>query len=163
MSSLSDCTHPILLAGLGSPLMTDEGIGVYLVEEIRRRGLLIAEIEVLDLGTGNMNVLHAIAERRKVVFVDCAKMGESPGTMRRFTLGDVVSKKVQSSWSAHDGDLLNLLNISKMIGELPDEIVLFGIEPETIDHGQQLTECLQSRIEDYIGQITNYLLQDQPR
>ncbi len=142
--------------------MTDEGVGVHLVEEISRRGLLPDEVDVLDLGTGNMNVLHAIAGRRKVVFVDCAKMGEPPGTMLRFTLDDVVSKKVQSSWSAHDGDLLNLLNISRMIGELPDEIVLFGIEPETIEHGQQLTQCLQSRIEDYISQITSYLLQTSP-
>jgi hydrogenase maturation protease len=133
--------------------MTDEGVGVCVVETIKQRYDLSGNVEVMDLGTGNMNVLHAIAGRQKVVFVDCALMGESPGTIRRFSLDDVVSKKIQSHWSAHDGDLLNLLNISKSLGELPEEIVLFGIEPQTIEFGEQLTPCLQEHMEEYIVKV----------
>lgn len=146
-------SNPILLAGLGNPIMSDEGIGVRCVEEIQRRNCLPESVDILDLGTGNMNVLHAIANREKVVFVDCAKMGESPGTMRRFTLEDVVSKKVQSSWSAHDRDLLSLLEISRSIGELPGKIVLFGIEPEKIDFGESLSSRLRERLDCYIKAI----------
>lgn len=133
--------------------MTDEGVGIYIVEEIARRGLLPDNIEIDDLGTGNMNIIHAIADRDKVVLVDCAKMGEEPGTIRRFSMSDVVSKKVKSNWSAHEGDLLDLLELSKTLEQLPGQVVLFGIEPHTIDHGQELTPCLQDRFEDYISAV----------
>lgn len=156
MSTLSDSRKPTLLAGLGNPLMTDEGIGVCIVEDIARRGLLEESVEVMELGTGNMNVIHAIADRRKVIFVDCARMGSEPGTMRRFGFDEVVTKKVQSNWSAHDGDLLNLLEISRTIGELPDDVVLFGIEPERIEYGERLTPRLQAGLEQYIAEIVEY-------
>jgi hydrogenase maturation protease len=157
MSILSDTRAPVLLAGLGSPLMSDEGVGVYLAEEIARRDLLPPAIEVIELGTGNMNVLHAIAGRRKVVFIDCARMDAEPGTMRRFGMDEVVSRKVMPNWSAHEGDLLNLLEISRTIGELPDEVVLFGIEPVSIEYGQELTPLIRDRVEDYIAEIVEYM------
>lgn len=157
MSTLSDQNRPILLAGLGSPLMTDEGVGVYLAEEIAHRDLLPNSVEVLELGTGNLNVIHAIAGRRMVVFIDCARMGCDPGTMRRFGMEDVVSRKVQPNWSAHEGDLLNLLEISRTIGELPNEVVLFGIEPERIGYGESLSPTLQSRFEDYLTRIVDWV------
>ena len=152
MLNLSE-PHDTLLAGLGNPIMSDEGVGVRVVELVEQRADLPDNVEVMDLGTGNMNVLHAIASRRKVVFVDCALMGEASGTIRQFSLDDVVSKKIQSHWSAHDGDLLNLLNISKTLGELPEKVVLFGIEPQTIEFGEQLTPCLQSRLEEYVAKV----------
>lgn len=137
--------------------MSDEGVGVYLAEEIARRNLLPDAIEVLELGTGNMNVIHAIANRRKVVFIDCARMGAEPGTMRRFEMDDVVSRKVLPNWSAHEGDLLNLLEISRTIGELPVEVVLFGIEPARLEYGQELTAPIQARVEEYINEIVAYM------
>ena len=137
--------------------MSDEGIGIYIAEEIGKRNVLPADIEATELGTGNMNVLHAIAGREKVVFVDCAKMGGSPGTMRRFGLDEVVSKKVLTSWSAHEGDLLNLLEISRTMGELPAEVVIFGIEPAKIEFGQQLTPALRACFGGYVAEITNFL------
>lgn len=135
----------------------DEGIGIYVVEEIAKRELLPASVEIDELGTGNMNVLHAIAGREQVVFVDCAKMGEEAGTIRRFSPDEVASRKVRTSWSAHEGDLINMLDISRSIGELPGEIVLFGIEPKTIDHGEQLTPCLRARFDEYLETIVSFV------
>lgn len=137
--------------------MSDEGVGVYLAEEIARRQLLPDNVEVLELGTGNLNVIHAIADRRLVVFIDCARMGCEAGEMRRFGMDDVVSRKVQPNWSAHEGDLLTLLEISRTIGELPDEVVLFGIEPERIEYGEELSATLQDRFEEYVGQIADWV------
>jgi len=157
MSSLSDQSKPILLAGLGSPLMSDEGVGVYLAEEIARRELLPGNVEVLELGTGNLNVIHAIAGRELVVFIDCARMDCEAGEIRRFGLEDVVSRKVLPNWSAHEGDLITLLDISRTIDELPGEVVLFGIEPERIEYGEKLSAALEARFEEYIEHISDWV------
>ncbi len=148
---------PTLVICLGNPLMRDEGIGIRLASELSQRLTDHPDIEVLDLGTGGLTIMHAITGREKVVFVDCALMGEAPGKMRRFTPEEVVSKKIKTRYSAHEGDLLEVLKLSTDMGECPDDIVIFGIEPRQIDHGQGLSEELQSTIPHYLETILKEL------
>jgi hydrogenase maturation protease len=148
---------PTLIICLGNPLMRDEGIGISLASELSQHLAGHPDVDVLDLGTGGLTVMHAIAGRKRVVFVDCAIMGEPPGTMRRFTPEEVTSKKVKTRYSVHEGDLLDTLNLSKSLGECPDDIVIFGIEPKEIAHGEGLSEELQSHIRHYTETILNEL------
>jgi hydrogenase maturation protease len=144
---------PILIICLGNPLMRDEGIGIYLASELSSHLAGNPDVEVLDLGTGGLSVIHAITGRKKIVFVDCAVMGQAPGTMLRFTPEQVCSKKVRMRYSLHEGDLLNTLELSRNLGECPDNIVIFGIEPKEIAQGEGLTSELQSNIRQYVQTI----------
>ena len=83
-----------------------------------------------------MSLLHLIANRKKAIIIDCAKMGAKPGTIRRFTADEVQSVKKLSHFSLHEVDILQVINLSKQLGECPDEIVFFGIEPESLEPGQ---------------------------
>ena len=137
--------------------MSDEGIGVHLVAAIDARGTAPADVDVLDLGTAGLGVLHAIAGRRKAVFVDCALMGEAPGTIRRFSPGEAVSRKLRTGLSSHEGDLLHTLGLARRLGECPEEIVIFGVEPFSLAPGQVLSTCLESRVEQYIEMLEQEL------
>ena len=144
---------PILIICLGNPLMRDEGIGIRLASELLAHLAENPDVEVMDLGTGGLSVIHAIAGRRKIVFVDCAVMGQTPGTMLRFTPEQVRSKKVRMRYSLHEGDLLNTLELSRRLGECPDDIVIFGIEPKEIADGEGLTSELKNNIRQYVQTI----------
>ncbi len=148
---------PILIICLGNPLMRDEGIGIRLASELLVHLTDNSDVEVLDLGTGGLAVLHAIVGREKIVFVDCAIMGQTPGLMHRFTPGQVRSLKVRMRYSLHEGDLLNTLKLSRRLGECPDDIVIFGIEPKEIDHGEGLTSKLENNIQQYVQTILQEL------
>ena len=144
---------PILIICLGNPLMRDEGIGILLVSELSSHLAANPDVEVLDLGTGGLSVIHAITGREKIIFIDCAVMGQAPGTMLRFTPEQVHSTKVRMRYSLHEGDLLNTLELSRNLGECPDDIVIFGIEPKEIAQGEGLTSELQNNIQQYIQTI----------
>ena len=144
---------PILIICLGNPLMRDEGIGIRLASELSDLLAGNSDVEVLDLGTGGLSVLHAIEGRKKIIFVDCALMGQESGTILRFTPEQVRSKKVSMRYSLHEGDLLNTLELSRRLGECPDEIVIFGIEPKEIADGEGLTNELQNNIRQYVQTI----------
>ena len=148
---------PILIICLGNPLMRDEGIGIRLASELSVHLADNPDVEVMDLGTGGLSVIHAIAGREKIVFVDCAIMGQTPGLMYRFTPGQVRSKKVRMRYSLHEGDLLNTLELSRRLGECPDNIAIFGIEPKEIAHGEGLTNELENNIQQYVQTILNEL------
>ena len=148
---------PTLIICLGNPLMRDEGIGIRLAPELSQKLAEDPDVEILDLGTGGLTIMHAIAGREKIVFVDCALMNEAPGVMRRFTPDEVVSKKIKTRYSVHEGDLLEILKLSTDMGECPDNIVIFGIEPREVAPGEGLSEELQSNIRHYVDTILKEL------
>ncbi|MHC5163051.1 MAG: hydrogenase maturation protease [Planctomycetota bacterium] len=160
---------PTIIIGLGNPLMADEGVGTVLVDELAKladAGKLPSEtVEYYDGGTGGMYLLHTIAERKKAVLIDCCLMGADPGTIRRFTPDDVKSVKQMAHLSLHEVDILNVIKMAKQIGQCPDEIVIFGIEPVSITQQLHLNESIQAKISDYIATIAAEIRQnsDQPR
>ena len=137
---------------MGNPLMSDEGIGIHVIAQLQRMTLGDG-VEVLDLGTSGMRALHELEGRDMVVFVDCALMGTEPGTIRRFTPEDVETKKIQPRLSLHEGDLLNTIALAKRLGTAPERIVIFGIEPKTIDPGETLSPALAARLDQYVARI----------
>lgn len=144
---------PTLVICLGNPLMRDEGVGIRLAREL---GACLADnpdVEVMDLGMGGLSVMHAMSGRERVVFVDCAVMGQSPGSIRRFTPDQVRSTKVRMRYSLHEGDLLNTIELSRRLGECPDDIVIFGIEPRDIADGEGLGPELEHNIQKYVDTI----------
>jgi hydrogenase maturation protease len=147
-----------VVLGLGNPLMADEGIGVYLVQRLSRVAEQHPDVEFIDAGTGGMSVLHWIEGRRKAILVDCAFMGAAPGTIRRFTPEEVRSAKTLAHQSLHEGDLLRILALAEQLGQRPEEVVIFGIEPETVELGQGLSDTLVEKVEQYLLEIEAELI-----
>lgn len=133
--------------------MTDEGVGIAVVQRLHEYTDLPADVEVIDLGTGGLSVLHEIKGRDKVIFVDCAYMNTPPATMRRFTPDEVRSAKVQTRLSLHEGDLMQTLELARQLGELPPDIVIYGIEPELVRFGEGLSATLSERLGEYVDTI----------
>lgn len=143
-----------IVGGLGNPLMADEGIGLYIVRGLMAESERASAVDIIELGSSLMNVVHAIAGRRKAILVDCAYMGEPAGKIRRFHPDEVISVKAMTHFSLHEGDLLEALVLSKRLGEYPEEVVIFGIQPERIAPGEGLSSALQKRLQDYIDVIS---------
>jgi hydrogenase maturation protease len=143
-----------VVVGLGNLLMTDEGVGFYVVRELMARSDRFSHVEFTELGSSPMAVVHAIAGRNKAVLIDCAYMDEPAGTIRRFTPEEVLSRKASSHFSLHQGDLLSELELSRKLGEYPDEVVIFGIQPKSMVPGEGLSAELRERLENYVETIS---------
>jgi len=144
----------IIVGGLGNPLMTDEGIGLEIIHRLMSRSDLPDFIELMELGSNPMIVVHAIANRQKAVLIDCAFMNRPAGILCRFTPDEVISKKTESPLSLHHPDLLKALEISQKLGECPEEVVIYGIQPERVTPGDSLSPVLHARLDDYTETIS---------
>jgi hydrogenase maturation protease len=147
----------IVVLGLGNVLMRDEGIGVYVVNRLKEGAAKFPNVEFIDAGTGGMAILHLIANREKAIVVDCALMGQAPGTIRRFTPDDVKSIKQVSHFSLHDVDILKVLELSRQLDECPKEVIIFGVEPAKVEQGPTLSPELSARIDEYVRMIAGLL------
>lgn len=141
---------PTVVIGLGNLLMSDEGIGIHVLRALGERAGGLQDADLVDAGTSGMSALHAMANRRKAVFVDCAFMGEKPGAVRRFTPSQVSSHKQLPGFSLHEGDLLDAIELSRKLGECPGEVVIFGIQPERVAPGETLSPVLRDRLREYV-------------
>jgi hydrogenase maturation protease len=131
--------------------MGDEGIGVRVVQELAARAEEWPGVEFADLGTGGMALLHALSGRTRAVLVDCARMGDAPGTMRRFEPEQVRS--AAGPPSLHEPDLLGVLAVGRRVGQCPERVVIFGIEPARIGPVQGLSQELERRLGAYAGRV----------
>lgn len=144
---------PTIVIGIGNVLLRDEGVGVHVVRWLSELHGDMNGVEFLDAGAVGMKLVHILQGRRRAVLVDCALMGESPGTLRRFLPEEVHSIKALPGLSLHEGDLLAVIRLCEELGCCPEEIVMLGIEPGVVEPGEGLSPCLAERMDDYLAAV----------
>ena len=144
---------PIAVIALGNPLMGDEGIGIRILERLRERRDLPEGVDLIDMGTGGLGIIHELAGRSRAIFIDCAFMDDEPGTLHRFRPEEVRTRKVRIRYSLHEGDLLRNIDLARSLGDCPEDIVIFGIEPASVEGVMELSPTLTARLEDYVTEI----------
>jgi hydrogenase maturation protease len=142
----------VAVIGLGNPLAGDEGVGVRLVEELQEK-YECAGVEVRELGTSLFSLIHVLPGKTKAIIIDCALMGEKPGTIRRFGFAEAKSVKSLAHFSLHEGDAFELIGLAEKIDPPRPDVVFFGIEPEKMEPGSRLSAALEPRIGEYLELI----------
>jgi hydrogenase maturation protease len=149
--------RPTIVLGLGNPLMSDEGIGIYLINKLAELSEQFPEVEFFDAGTGGITLLHLFEGRDRAIIIDCAFMDEKPGRIRRFTPDQVQSVKQLAHQSLHEQDIMKIIAMAKLMEQCPEEVILFGIQPKSLEQGEGISSELEQNIENYIKAITDEL------
>jgi len=151
----SDGPAPIVVVGLGNLLMRDEGVGIHALRLLRER-VARPDVEFIDGGTPGLRLLGFLEGRRKAILIDAADIQASPGIVRRFRPEEVVSAKSSPRHSLHEGDLLQTLELAKGLDiPLPD-IVIVGVQPQTVEMGEELSPIVQ----EALGVVVHAVLEE---
>ncbi len=135
---------PVLVLGLGNTLLTDDGVGPALVEQlVGSEDDWNGQVEFVDGGTQGLALLGQFAGRRALIIVDALTTGAAPGTIHRFTLPELRTVTPVRGASAHEGNAGELLNAAELLGELPDRLFVVGVEPQEIRTGFGLSSSLK--------------------
>jgi hydrogenase maturation protease len=135
---------PILVLGVGNLLLKDEGVGIHFVQAFQKHGLP-SNVEAMEGGARGIDLLPLFEGRKLVVIVDCARMEEKPGEIRTFEAAEIIEKR--TGFSMHGASLATTLDLGQRLGMLP-EVVVVGIEPETIDIEIGLSDTATQAIEE---------------
>ena len=135
----------VLVLGIGNLLLQDEGAGVRVVEELEKRYEIPECVELLDGGTSGIELLQYIRGRDALILVDVVRSGEACGTITRYD-GDDVPALFQSKISPHQLGISDLLATARLLDSLPKQIILFGIEPKSMDTGLELSAEIAEQI-----------------
>lgn len=146
----------VLVLGIGNALLTDEGVGVRAVRELERRYSFSPDVEIMDGGTSGIELLRYINNRDHLIIIDAMKCDQPPGTIVRVE-GDDVPAIFRTRISPHQLGLSDLLAAALLTDEMPENLLLFGVEPESIDTGLELTETVEASLGKLLDAVTTEL------
>ncbi len=149
-------TEQILVLGVGNILLSDEGVGIRVIERIQERYEFPDNVNVLDGGVLGLSLLGVISEADHLIVVDAVKNGGEPGALYRLK-GDQVPKRILAKNSLHQVDFLETLASCQAFDRIPETVIL-GVEPEDIENlGIEMTPVVQAKVDSLVEMVLKEL------
>ena len=139
----------IVILGIGNILLTDEGVGVRVVEALAARGDLPPGVELIDGGTCGMEMLEQLENLDALIVVDCVRCGRPPATPVLLK-GDDVPVFFRTKLSPHQVSLSDVLASLEFTGRAPRKTVIVGMQPVSMGLGLDLSPEVAARLPELV-------------
>jgi len=146
----------MLVLGIGNLVMSDDGVGVKVVQRLMDDYDFPPEIEVMDGGTLGLDLLPKLENKTHLIVVDAVETGKAPGTCVRLA-GEELPIALETKLSPHQMGLKDLLAVARLLGHAPGEMVLLGVQPGCIDMATELTAEVAAQIEVLVENVLKEL------
>ncbi|MDE2148937.1 MAG: HyaD/HybD family hydrogenase maturation endopeptidase [Gammaproteobacteria bacterium] len=135
----ADTAAHILVLGLGNVLLTDDGVGVRLIERLQRQPPADG-VSFVDGGTLSFSLLAHVETAGAMLVVDAADLGQAPGAVRVFE-NQAMDHFLASSRrrSVHEVGLIDLLDMARLLDCLPRRRALLCVQPAVIAWGESFS------------------------
>ena len=130
-----------LFVGIGNPLKSDDGAGVYISKKIKQRGTILSlTVEAsIENYIGKINSLNPDI----LILIDCVNMKSEVGTFKLLTLNQIQDL----TFNTHNISLRRLSEFFNM------QVFVLGIQPEKIDFGENISYLVKNVANKIIKQI----------
>src|SRR5450432_370420 len=139
-------TPPVLVLGLGNLLLSDDGVGLRMLSELEPEWADHPGIEFVDGGTQGIALAGQFAGRSSVLMLDAVDLGAAPGTVRVLRDDAILEMRAKRAATSHEGNGLGLIEMARLLGDLPERLALVGIETANIRTGIGLSEEVEGAL-----------------
>ena len=142
-----------LVIGLGNSLRGDDGVGMRIAALLTSQ-TLPEGIEVAQGGTPGLELVNWMEGWQRVIIIDAADVGRQPGEFLRFTLDEGYLLGDDQHLSIHAAGLRDALLLAEVLGTLPKEVIVYGVQPAHLDW----VDALSPEVEQAIPRILRAVL-----
>lgn len=151
-----DYENSIVVLGVGNILLTDEGLGVHVVEDLKANYTFTPQISLIDGGTMGMELLTYMRGMKKILLIDAVNGGEAPGTIYEFPHRE-LEQYFTDHISVHEVGMQDILRI-RAIQENPlEDAIVIGVEPESLDVGFEPSTPVQKALPEVKERVLRVL------
>jgi hydrogenase maturation protease len=136
-----------LVLGLGNILLSDEGVGVRVIERLR----------VMDGGTLGLKLLPDVEDATRLLVVDAVQARQPPGTLMRLTSDDIPIFLDTSKISPHQESLQDILALATLRGALPEEVILWSVQIGSMEVSLELSPPVAAQVDVLAGKVLEEL------
>ena len=148
----------IVLLGLGNTLFGDEGLGIRALERLLERHRLPPGVAALDGGVLGLELLAHVEGATHLLVIDAVQTGRAPGALIRLEGGDIQAP-LTLKLSMHQVGFQEVLAMSALRGTTPPRLVVWGIEPATLETSLDLSEVVAARLDALVEAVVDELQQ----
>ena len=151
-----DYENSIVVLGVGNILLTDEGLGVHVVEDLKANYTFTPQMSLIDGGTMGMELLTYMRGMKKILLIDAVNGGEAPGTIYEFPHRE-LEQYFTDHISVHEVGMQDILRI-RAIQENPlEDAIVMGVEPESLDVGFEPSAPVQKALPEVKERVLRVL------
>ena len=147
----------VLVLGIGNLVMSDDGVGVKIVQRLQKDYRFVDQVEIMDGGTLGLDLLPKLEGIERLIIVDAVETDMEPGTCIRLS-GEELPIALETKLSPHQMGLKDLLSVAELMGHSPREMVLIGVQPGSIEMDTELTPVVEAQVDILIQNVLNELL-----
>jgi hydrogenase maturation protease len=121
----------VLVLGVGNPILSDDGVGIHVARELKKRSIPGADVE--ELAASGLELLDVVRGYDKVVIIDAIQTTNgTPGEL--YILEEKDFEKSIHGSSPHGINIATALALGRKLvpTEMPKEVVFFAVEAEDL-------------------------------
>ena len=141
-----------LVIGLGNAYRRDDGAGLDVARRMRAVG--VPGVRVLEHEGDPSWLVEAWSHARRVFVVDAVASGSRPGTVHRFDARSAPPPAEFAHRGTHALSVADAIELSRAIGRLPEQLVIYAIEGSRFEAGVGLSE----RVRSAVGEVAERVL-----
>ena len=145
-----DCDKKLLILGMGSEILMDDGVGSRLANKLKEENLPPG-FHVETSNIGGLELLEIIKDYDQLIILDGMRGGGDVGDLYFISPKNFLETLHLST--EHDASFLNALKVGEHVGyNLPRSINIVGIE---VEEDRCFGECFSDNLEERIDYIYN--------
>lgn len=144
-------TEVMRIVGVGNPILTDDGAGIEIVDEIRRHR---PGLDAIGVCAGALGVFDYIIDCDRIILIDSIKSGQNvPGTMYRLSMDDFTP--ILDQPTTHGLDIVSACRIGQGLGcHMPGRVSIYAVEiADNTTIGEGCTPAVAARIPEIAREI----------
>jgi hydrogenase maturation protease len=150
--------NKITILGIGNTLYKDEGIGVHSLPMIEAALKSVSNIEIIEGSTDGMRLLGPIEATNYLIVIDAINAGKKGGTIISLE-GEEIPAYFGIKMSIHQLGFQEVLFAAKIREKYPKNIMMFGMQPTSLELGVELSETNQQKLPTLVDQIVKQVYQ----
>lgn len=144
-----------LVLGLGNLVHSDDGLGVHAIQALQQDSRVPDDTVLMDGGTLGLNLLPHISAFQRLLVIDALDVAEPAGTLLR--LEGKALRNLPGKASVHQLGFADLMVALELLGESPEEIVLFGVQPLSTEWSTELTPPVREALGPLLDAVVEQL------
>ncbi len=162
--------QPILLIGLGNPILGDDGVGWRVVEQVERiykakytNGDRPHEVTFTYLSLGGLSLMEQMDGFTSVIVVDSILTKSKPnGTIFSLPLSSLPDFSAGHTTAIHDTSLATALQVGRRMGMvLPADVWVVAVEAELVfEFSEELSPPVEAAVPKAVEIVMEILIDD---
>lgn len=146
----------VAVVGLGNLILSDEGVGVHVVQRLAAAYSFPDDVALIDGGTSAIDLLDQLIDAEHIIFIDAAQTGGPPGSIVALQ-GARLPVWFRERMSPHQIGLADLLATLSLMDHAPKSVMLIGIEPQSMELGTELTPKIDAAADQALERVVESL------